>query len=61
MYATDMEEDPDKGVKEAFSEIREVVTGTGDRDGAKRQSRFLSTMKLGALTCRATCPRSVDR
>ena len=61
MYATDMEEDPDKGVKEAFSEIREVVTGTGDRDGARKQLKPLSTLKPSILPCHATCPRSVDR
>ena len=31
----DTEEDPDRGVKEAFSEIRQVVTGQGDRAGAR--------------------------
>ena len=32
-HVTDKEEDPDKDVKEAFSEIRQVVTGQGDREG----------------------------
>ena len=32
-YHPDKQEDPDEHVKEAFTEIRQVVTGQGDEKG----------------------------
>ena len=59
--AADVEEDPDKGVKEAFSEIRQVVTGQGDDEGVTYNLGTFPAMSCSILPCRDCCPKCVDR
>ena len=56
-----MEEDPDKGVKEAFSEIRQVVTGQGDKEGVRYDLKNLSPLSSDFLPDHAFCPKIMNR